>query len=102
LNKDAALNATEALFITAQFRLGTVAPLGTLRNRMVLAWAKVQVAEHSEEFYYVAREYVQPYNFSLESKACLSFVTPSRGGEGRIEGYVDVRISTIDGPEVYE
>jgi hypothetical protein len=74
-----------------------IAP-GTFRNRIVLAWARVQVSKN--EFYNVAREYVQPYNFSLESETRLSFLTPSREGKGRITGFANVRISTIDGPEV--
>jgi hypothetical protein len=98
LRNDDGLNTTEALFDTTRFKLGAMIAPGTFRNRIVLAWARVQVSEN--EFYNVAREYVQPYNFSLESKTRLSFLTPSRGGKGRITGFADVRISTIDGPEV--
>jgi hypothetical protein len=92
------LNATEANFSTTQFRIGAVVAPGTLRNRIVLAWARLQVSEN--ESFYVAREYVQPHNFSLESETRLSFVTPPREGKGLIAGFAEVRISTMDGPEV--
>jgi hypothetical protein len=93
-----ALNTTKALFSPTQFRLGTMVAPGTLLNRIVLAWATLQVSEN--ESFYVAREYVQPYNFTLESKTRLSFVTPPRGGEGQLTGFAEVRISATEGPEV--
>ncbi len=95
LDTASGLNTTVPLFNATQLVLGGRVIAGVLRDRIVLAWARVQV---DGEFFMVARESVQPYNFSLESKTRLSFVTPPRSPD-YAAGFAEVKISA-DGPEV--
>jgi hypothetical protein len=89
------LNTTVPFFNATQLILRGRVIAGVLRDRTVLAWARVQV---EGEIFMVARESVQPYNFSLESKTRISFVTPPRSPD-YAAGFAEVKISA-DGPEV--
>jgi hypothetical protein len=90
-----ALDNNHAVFNISGLRFGALLPRGSLSDRIVLAAAWVEDAKN--ELLVLVREYVQPYDFFIETDgSAVYFVTPAKQPDDPIESYADVLIGSSD------
>ena len=90
-----ALDNNHAVFNISGLRFGALLPRGSLSDRIVLAAAWVEDAKN--EPLVLVREYVQPYDFFIETDgSAVYFVTPAKQPDDPIESYADVLIGSSD------